>query len=600
MTTVTDMYSTAQSTAESLMTSMTQFSDALSEEIRSSDSLAVQLSDGQYTPDNSDAGTASTSSAPSIAVPTIEGDNLTKPAYEPIVPIIVEGFSEPRPFTSEYVGTDNAGKPDRDLPGAPDAAPDYIGPVIADPQAITLPPLPKFDLLTVTPAPVFEIDPFKSTVDIETLTAPTKTFVFAPADYVTILGKPLTDKLREDLVNGGYGIDTDDEAAMLQRGIDREEQLANTAIDEATRRAASRGFALPPGALSAQIAKVHAQKMMAANSLSRDILIKRADMFVENRKFTIMQAVEVEKTLLSFYANMMEQGLNAAKAVVELGIAQYNASVARANYRLEYKKVEAQIYETQFKSKLSEFEAWRAALEGVKVTAGIQHDIVLAYNAQIEGASIAAKLYNTQLEGAKIASQLELAKLEGFKLRVDAYVATVQAKVAEFSAYEAELRGDTHKASTFHSKAQAYSAEIEAYKSHAAIKIMSTTAAIEAQRLVQGRNAAQAEQYRAELAASQNKTQIEVAKYDADVRKYVAESAAKTRDTESLAQVSREKVNLAYHAARIKADVAIARGQQLLGNHHNAAIVDKGMAEMYANLAKAAMSAASGLLVESA
>jgi len=178
---------------------------------------------------------------------------------------------------------------------------------------------------------------------IDDLLAPTNNFTFFEAAYASTLLNPLKAKLLADLTNGGFGIDTADEAALFQRARDRETVAAMTRIDEAGRAMAARGFPLPPGELSIQIDRSYQDLQNKMSSVSREIFVDSAKRFVENRQFTIQEVRQLETVLIGFHNSIQERALNVAKATQELAIVVYNAILARYKLRLDAAKITSDV-----------------------------------------------------------------------------------------------------------------------------------------------------------------------------------------------------------------------------------------------------------------
>lgn len=189
------------------------------------------------------------------------------------------------------------------------------------------------------------------------LLAPTNDFTFFEAAYTSTLLDPLKAKLLEDLTNGGYGIDTNDESALFQRARDREVETAMTRISDAGRSMAARGFALPPGDLSISIDRAYQELQDKTSTISRDIFTNSAARFVENRRFTIEQVKDLERVLIGFHNSVQERALNAARATAEVGIAVYNALVLRLRARLEAAKIASEVQRDKIQVEVARAQA---------------------------------------------------------------------------------------------------------------------------------------------------------------------------------------------------------------------------------------------------
>lgn len=228
------------------------------------------------------------------------------------------------------------------------------------------------------------------------LLAPTAVFAFAEQPYVSALLDAQKAKLLDNLQNGGYGIETADEIALFDRARDREVEAMLSRIDDAGRALASRGFPLPPGELQIQVDRGYQEMQSKVSSASRDITLRRSELFVDNRKFTITEVRGLETVLMNYWNSMQERALNAARATLELSILTFNYLLARYSAR------------------------WAAA----KITA----DVNLA-NAQIEVSRAQAhfEIFRSQIMGyeARIRSVIEPARLQVELYAQDVNVARV-------------------------------------------------------------------------------------------------------------------------------------------------------------------------------
>lgn len=133
-------------------------------------------------------------------------------------------------------------------------------------------------------------------------------------------------KLLEDLENGGYGIEPDDEAALWNRERDREAQQALADEEEVARQFAQGGFSIPTGAMLNAVSAAQQRAANKISSVNRDIALKRADLYVENRKFTIQNAQSAEQVLVALHAAITNQ-IQAQTIIFNAQIAKYRADI---------------------------------------------------------------------------------------------------------------------------------------------------------------------------------------------------------------------------------------------------------------------------------
>ncbi len=231
---------------------------------------------------------------------------------------------------------------------------------------------------------------------VDDLLAPTAVFSFAEVAYASVLLDAQKAKLLDNLVNGGYGIEPADEIALFNRARDREVEAMLSRIDDAGRAMGARGFPLPPGELSIIIDRGYQEMQDKTSSASRDITLRRSELFVDNRKFTITEVRQLETVLMNYWNSVQERSLNAAKATLELSILTYNYLLARFRARMEGAQITAQTNTAQAQVEVSrataQFEIFRSK--------------VLAYEAHLRGViepmRLRVDLYRADLEGAKI------------------------------------------------------------------------------------------------------------------------------------------------------------------------------------------------------
>ncbi len=433
--------------------------------------------------------------------------------------------------------------PDATLPAAPGNAPELNSAVLPTAPKITLPAAPTIQSLALPVAPAISVPVFSATGPTDDLLEPTSRFEFHEETYQSDLLDAAKLKLIGDLVNGGYGIETVDEEALWNRARERELVNAEIQIQEASRQAAARGMMMPPGALNMAINRIQTASLEKTSSLSRDIAMKRADLYVDNRKFTLQEVRQVEAMLLQYYGFVQERVLNASKYIAEFGIQLFNAKVSKFNAKLEAFRGAAQVYETQLRGALAHLDVYKAKVEGARLSVEAQQTYISLYNAQLEGVKSTVELYRTQMDAAKVYTQVEMSKLDLFRSRVEVYQAQVGAKAAEFGIYETRLKGELTKVGLYESSVRAYAAKVQAYQTGVAAKETQVRAQVAAAQLP-------LEQYKAKIQA-----------FSADVNRY-----------QSIVQLALGQGDLALRGYGIKVDAAVKTvGERVRIQESNAA-----------------------------
>lgn len=417
--------------------------------------------------------------------------------------------------------------PSTALPSAP-VAPSISDPVLPTAPVLTFPVAPTIESITLPEPPSIEVPNFTSILPPDDLVVPSNNFQYFEELYSSALLDAQKAKLLSDLTNGGYGIEVADEQAMWERTRARELEAANAELDMVLQDGAARGFPMPPGDLNIAVSRARQKLHDKLSNLNREIFIKRADQFVDNRKFTIQEVRQLEQILIGYHNSVRERALNAAVKTLEASIQVYNAQVARAQYRLERYKSEASVFEARLRAALVQVQVYATTMEGKKVEVDLQRARVEVYNAQLAGLNSVVNLYRSQLDAAKVQSEIEQLRIQSFRALIEAYTAQIQAKVGEFNMYEASIRGEVAKVQAYESEVKAYTAAVEGARAKAEILI----ARLKAQIDVATNNVevfkARMEAYRTDISAQAQTVDANVRVYGAKVQGATAKAGAIT------------------------------------------------------------------------
>lgn len=426
--------------------------------------------------------------------------------------VVVPDLSATSPVLNIPVVPSNA------LPTLP-SAPSTNDVVLPTAPAVVLPAPPSIGSIALPDPPSIQIPTFSASVPLDDLIAPSNSFQFAEAAYDSANLAALESKLLFELQNGGYGIETQDEAAIWQRGRDRETAAWSSQMDNILASSAARGFPLPPGAQLVAVQRANEDYAEKLSSLSREVMIKRGDLFVENRKFTIQEARQLEQILIAYYGGQMERALNAQKISMDLAIQLFNTVVARYNARIAGYQAQAQVFAAQLQAALAQVQIYKTLVESKGVEATIQRTLVESYKATLDGVNTVVNIYRTQMEAAKVQADIERLKIDAYKSRIDAFTQTVQAKVAEFGMYESQIRGQVARVSAYEAQVRAFSAAVGGAEAQARIKNLQVDAAVKA-------------------------ANLKLEAYKADIQRYQVDLDTQTRTASTLMQYNTNQTNL--------------------------------------------------------
>lgn len=503
----------------------------------------------------------------------------------PLVPVF--SFSAVDPVA---VPDFNFGAPAVNIPDAPSAALPSVptAPAIVDPDVptapvFTLPTAPTLSTITLPEPPSIQTPQFITQAPYDDLVVPTNNFTFAEQIYQSALLDSAKAKLLNDMTNGGYGIEPADEAQLWERGRERETENALVAINEAYRLGAARGFPLPPGEVFVAVQRAEQDLQNKMSTASREIMLKRADLYVENRKFTITEVRGLETVLINLHSSIQERALNTARYTLDASIQIYNAVVARFNARLAKYQADAAIFEAQIRAALSQVEIYRTTMEGKRIELEVQGQQIDNYRARIQAIESIVNIYRTQLDGANVKANIERIRIDAFRGLIDAFSAQVQAKVAEFNLFRARIDGELSKVQIFEAQTRAYESQVNGARAKSDVKLGNLRVETEqAQQKLAAYNAT-LEGFKTNLNAQLESGRLTVDMYNADNRAIESLSQGQKAELEvRLAAVNQTRLQnielfrVAIANAQAKSQAAISQASleqgftQFLGSQYTA------------------------------
>lgn len=333
-------------------------------------------------------------------------------------------------------------------------------PVSPDTTLPTVPTLLSLDLPVPESiaVPIFDIG-FPSSSN---LVSPGLTFSFTEDTY----NSDLLEKVKGTLLtrlSGGTGLNPIVENAIWNRGRDRETNSAILAERTLLIDRASQGFSRPTGSMLAAMEQVVQDTQSKIIELSREIMIKQAELEQTNLKESIQQTIALEDILIRENLAVNQRSFEVAKYTQEVLIELFKVQVSKYNSEVEAYKAFAVAYQSRVQAELSKIEIFKAEIEAQKLKGDINEQNIRIYVAQLEGIKSNVEVYKSLISAVSEKLKAESLKIEVYKSDVEAYATAIKAKSEEYSMYSEQIKGELAKVEVFDSKVKAYSSRIQAY-----------------------------------------------------------------------------------------------------------------------------------------
>lgn len=342
-------------------------------------------------------------------------------------------------------------------PDAPGVDTSYVMPELN----LTLPSPPDLLQLSISPFDGVTLPTLADDVPVLTAVEPVPV-TYVPGEYynsnvLTALQNTLVDRI----TNGGTGLPPAAENAIWDRQREREFIAGDDAIRD-LERMESMGFAMPPGVYMDARLRINTEMRARQISLGREIMIKQAELELENIRQSLTVATQLETAMIN-YNNQVEQRLfEATKFATQAGIEIYNAKVRAYSAFLDAYKTKINIYEAQIRGQLANVEVYRAQLQAEQAKADVNRVLVEQFKVQTDAALANVEVFKAQVLAIQSKAELEKLKITTYGEQVRAYAARISAYTAGIEGFKASLSAESVKQEAYKSQVQAYSAQVEA------------------------------------------------------------------------------------------------------------------------------------------
>ncbi len=326
---------------------------------------------------------------------------------------------------------------------------------------VNLPAPPNLLSISIAPFGGLTLPTFTATDPVLTAVAPSIREYVPGAQYTSSLLTALRTSLEARITTGGTGLNQDVENAIWDRGRERESRSQREAIDR-LEQMEGMGFTLPPGVYLDARVKIITETDYAERGHSREVMIKSAELELDNVKHALTTAAQVEASLIS-YTNQVEQRLfESTKYATEAGVAIYNAQVQAFGELVRVYATKVQIYEAQIRGEIAKVEAYKAQIEAESAKAQVNTALVQQYRVQAEVALSSIEIYKAQIAGIQAKADIERAKIEIFGEQVRAYSVKVNAYTAGVEGFRASIEAERTKQQAYQSAVEAFRAQVDA------------------------------------------------------------------------------------------------------------------------------------------
>lgn len=422
---------------------------------------------------------------------------------------------------------------------------------------VPLPAPPAMLSISVRPFSGLNLPEIDFTVPELTIVAPTPLTYVAQDHYNSAVLTAVQAELLDRIQNGGTGLNPNVENAIWDRGREREARTMRDQLDQLDRME-SMGFALPPGVWLDARLKIATENAYANMGLSREIMIKQAELEMQNVMQALEQANQLERSLIDYTNQREQRAFEAYRYLTQAQIETYNAQVRAYAAYVDAYRVKATIYEAQVRAEVSRVEAYRAEIAAEQAKAEINTAMVSQYRVQADIALSNIEVYKAQLDAIRTKAEIERTKVEVYGEQIKGFVAKVNAYTAQVEGFRAGIQAEATKQEAYRAQVSAYSAQVDAASKVVDARIAEFRGRLDAKALEWDgyKAAAEAESSKARAVAANNQSLVDG--FQAEVSSFNAYNQAMTTQWEAIVRQATATAEIGVAAGKANAESYIS------------------------------------------
>jgi hypothetical protein len=361
------------------------------------------------------------------------------------------------------------------------------------------------------------------------------------------------DELRTEIsrvLNGGVGIPAHlwdavwDKASVqiVREGVARERQ---------GRQAwAKLGWNMPGGIALAQQEQAAHDINQQLSEKAREQAIQRATMEREDFWQAVQHGVAFQKLLTDLYNATQERQLRAQVAMVEAMVNIYNANVARYNTNLQRAQAEIAVKELELRGALAQLDVDKGKMEGAKVEAEVQSQVVQTYTAEWEGVRAAVAKYQAMVEAKQAELDTQRLRVQTYGEEVKARAVEVDAWAKEWDGYVAKIEGQKAKAQVYEAEARVFSERMKGFGISSDAEKSRVDAQVRSEQLQLEKSRTEIENFRAKWTGLEASLNAELKAIDSRVQAYGSEVQAKASEAQT--RIEGEKLKVGVYDSEVR------------------------------------------------
>lgn len=294
--------------------------------------------------------------------------------------------------------------------------------------------------------------------------APAADFAWTENPYTSALLVELQSLLLSYVQGDGFGISQELWDAIWMRERDRQQGLTDEAVMAEEKDWDARGFPVPQRSMDARIVRIREKGLDELAESSRTKAIEQARLHVENLRFAITTAVQLEKHLMDANSELKGRALDAAKYLVQVAIDLFNGELAAWNGEKEAFLAYASVFETRIRAQGLQIENRKSEVAVEQMKNETNQTTAQIFATEWGGVDTQWNAYVKKLQKNQVRLEEKGRILQKMELDLRRFAELLKKETEISRRYDSYVQGRVGSGNIFRSGAEAYSAEMRGYE----------------------------------------------------------------------------------------------------------------------------------------
>ena len=238
-------------------------------------------------------------------------------------------------------------------------------------------------------------------------TPPNTTLIYNEEPFSSAVAINLRTVINNYILNGGTGLGATTEDAIWQRARDRQAILDEQAYAEIEEYFSSRGWDIPPGALSGRLQEANQTSVRNLTQLNAEIATKQGDLAWQATQAFLTAGIQLETAEREHANAVAQRAFELARSSIDYLIKVYEAKINGYVAQVQILGIQADVEKTRAgivaDINSSNVQKYSADIEKYKAQLSSEMDIIKSmvsvYTLNIQGYDSQARLAASNLEG---------------------------------------------------------------------------------------------------------------------------------------------------------------------------------------------------------